>query len=704
MLPTPVKKHDAETGRDSLVYHAPRYWYLDWPLYAILAVAIFLHFFQLQTTEFDFDQADLFRLAREAITNGLIPLSSNQASIQILHQPIFEYLLLPAAAISANPLGGAITVSLFTTAAAILTYCFTYRYFGRFPAIVAGLLSATSYTPLRYARFIWQPNVIPFFMVLFAFAIYRGAVERKKGWFLPAVILIAIIYQLHSSTVLALAALFLLAVVMAPTTIRWLELAIALGAFILLLLPSVLLEFYTHFSDIKGTIAFAKLPAYTNGQALKLYQALIFPYAGLHPAVMKLLGWCLVLLLVVGFIVATKRLFWPDAQPSSIGEHETINRWLQRWNALRCNPERVAMLLLLTWQLVPFADLIHHSISLHMQYLLLFLPGPFILMGLAMNEFVQFVQHLRPHWTRIAQISAALVSAVLIIGQLTGTTAYLLKMTGGHYNDRTVQNLPYINDVNSMWNATRQADQLAQTQHINHIYMSMDTNIQSSMTYLGETLHTPTTVFGDEDCLLLPPPSAGPAVYLIGPYIPDMESLLQTYANVKLVAQPARLGGQPFHLYIVTPKTSPETKTTTQTGTSSLTLQSPDITSTNLASGTIEVTHWTVQRNASASPRTLYNYQMNLTAKAETKPIQTTCATTALQQGDQLITAFPLAKHQAIAGQQTITGSSFDIVPETYHPGPLKLTSYTTLTINQHPLIRNATGKTTLTLPAPPTT
>jgi hypothetical protein len=95
---------------------------------------------------------------------------------------------------------------------------------------------------------------------------------------------------------------------------------------------------------------------------------------------------------------------------------------------------------------------------------------------------------------------------------------------------------------------------------------------------------------------------------------------------------------------------------------------------------------------------------MNLTAKAETKPIQTTCATTALQQGDQLITAFPLAKHQAIAGQQTITGSSFDIVPETYHPGPLKLTSYTTLTINQHPLIRNATGKTTLTLPAPPTT
>src|SRR5262249_44003264 len=123
-------------------------------------------------------------------------------------------------------------------------------------------------------------------------------------------------------------------------------------------------------------------------------------------------------------------------------------------------------------------------------------------------------------------------------------------------NERASQNLPYIDDLNSMWNAARQADQIAQKMHISRIYMSMDTFIQSSMSYLGETLHTPTTVFGYDNCLVLPATEAGPAVYLIGPYADHIDTMLHQFASATLVAQPHRLGGQPFKLYIVTPKIS----------------------------------------------------------------------------------------------------------------------------------------------------
>src|SRR5690348_3590844 len=114
----------------------PKHWYSDWPLYLILGISAFLHFFRIQTTEFDFDQANLFQLAHDAIAHVLIPLSSNQASIGVLQAPFFIYTLLPAAALSSNPLGGAITVALFSTIAAVLAYWFTHRYFGRLPAIV----------------------------------------------------------------------------------------------------------------------------------------------------------------------------------------------------------------------------------------------------------------------------------------------------------------------------------------------------------------------------------------------------------------------------------------------------------------------------------------------------------------------------------------------------------------------------------------
>jgi hypothetical protein len=126
-----------------------------WEVLLILIVAGFLRFYQINTTELDVDQAMLYRMAYDAVHHGLLPATSNAASVGISNPPGVIYLLMPLAALTANPLWGAVLVGAFTMATSVFTYFFTRRYYGRFAGIVAVLLYATAARPLNYARFIW---------------------------------------------------------------------------------------------------------------------------------------------------------------------------------------------------------------------------------------------------------------------------------------------------------------------------------------------------------------------------------------------------------------------------------------------------------------------------------------------------------------------------------------------------------------------
>src|SRR5713226_5492435 len=92
--------------------------------YPILFVAAFLRFYQINTTEFDEDQATIFRMAHDAIYHALLPATSNIASIRIVNPPGVIYLLMLPAAFSADPLWAEVMVGLFNTAAVLLTYVF----------------------------------------------------------------------------------------------------------------------------------------------------------------------------------------------------------------------------------------------------------------------------------------------------------------------------------------------------------------------------------------------------------------------------------------------------------------------------------------------------------------------------------------------------------------------------------------------------
>src|SRR5437899_3247244 len=134
----PQKSRTPDTASSvSAQFGRLRPWLLTWEIYLILLVAGFLRFYRIDTTEFDDDQAVLFRLAYDAIYHGLLPTTSNTASIGIAHPPGVIFLFMLPAALSPNPLWGAVLVGLFSTAAVLLTYLFTRRYYGRAAGIIA---------------------------------------------------------------------------------------------------------------------------------------------------------------------------------------------------------------------------------------------------------------------------------------------------------------------------------------------------------------------------------------------------------------------------------------------------------------------------------------------------------------------------------------------------------------------------------------
>jgi hypothetical protein len=668
-----------------------RRWFLCWEFYAVLALALFLRLFRIDTTEFDFDQADLFRYAHDAVAYGLWPLTSNTASINVLHDAIFEYLMLPVAAISANPLGGAILVALFSATASALSYLFARRYFGgRFAGAVVGLLTATVYVTLKYSRSIWQPNPLPFFMILFLFAIYRGGVERRQGWLLPAAATFAVIYQLHPSAALAMVALIALTLVMAPRTVRWRDIPLSIGAVILLFLPTIVWNVLSNFSEVKGLLGFSDQVPKIDAVALVDYQQLFISAKIFHPRWMTALDGLMLVLVLAGLVTAVLLLFFPRRVNVEIYEQvrETHNRILRWWRALCLSPERSALLLLLVWQILPFATLLRHSVPLHMQYFLQFLPGPFIFVALFLNQLLDLARRLRPTFWLLARIALVSLVVVLVAGEFSSATAYLLKMTGGNYNDRTVQAIPYTNDLNSLLNAFHETDELAQTHHLSHIYITMDNNTQSTMSYLAEQMQTPTTVVGNGNCIILPSTNAGPAAYLVGPYADLNNALLNQFANVTLVDQPKRLGGSPFRLYIVTPKS---VSAPASTASKSDQLQLLDSKTQIVQSGgdtptTGIATRWTIMQNAPVQARTFYHYDLRAVPAGAGKGISVSCQATSLRMGDQLIAAFPLHSGAPIPSSLTVTGKTSTTIPDVYQLGLLKVASANTRTIDMQTL------------------
>src|SRR5581483_7867730 len=248
----------------------------SWEIYLIIFLALFLRLINIDKAIFNDDEVNVFRMAHDALVSGWIPLTSNRASLGNLNPPLVIYFFLLPAAFSANPLWGQVMVALFNTAAVVLTYVFVRRYYGRLAATIAALLFATSAGAWTFSRNIWPQNFLPFFVLLFILCLFRGVVDRRKGWFFWAVLLIGVLYQFHGSSLylfIPLAA----AVFFAYRTIRPRDIALGLLALLVLFTPYLIWESHVNFVDVTLLFSATGQQAHIDSEALRFYLFFIHP-------------------------------------------------------------------------------------------------------------------------------------------------------------------------------------------------------------------------------------------------------------------------------------------------------------------------------------------------------------------------------------------------------------------------------------------
>lgn len=538
-------------------------WLQAWEVYPLLLLTTALRLYELTWTEFDADQAALARLPRMALAHGLLPGTGAFASIGLANPPGYVYVFLPIAAVTANPLVDACFTALLNILAVLLTYVFVRRYYGRLAGICSALLFAAAYQPVQSSRFLWQPNLLPFFTLLFIITLFRGVVERRPGWLAAALPLWSLLLQLHLLT-LYLAVPLLLALVLASQTVRWRDVALGVALSCLLFLTYLVWEAGVHFADLAILLDTWRQPAHLDTQALRFYLELVgTPPLATPQSALALLNPLLrwerqgqVALLLGGLLLALLGVIWRQVSvmdetcfPAPVLPSTSARpQWWGRWRAVVCSPQRAGLLLLLVWQIAPVLLMTHHAVDLQFHYLLFLLPGPFILIGLLISQLVTLAGQLPASRRKLARLAPLALAVMLTLVQLCSTGAWVLDSSGG----RTPHGVRF-NTLQDLQGALNEADDLARARHVHHVYIDADVYTYDAFTYLAAQMQTPRTVFNGSHCLLLPSSVQGPALLLLGPADTLDEALLTHFTSAVLVAKPPRLGGTPFHLYLVPP-------------------------------------------------------------------------------------------------------------------------------------------------------
>jgi hypothetical protein len=187
----------------------------------IISAGVFFRAYKFSDwLHFEIDQVYDIDSISAAVDSGIgnLPLlGTNAGGGSLRLGPVFYYMeYLSAEIFGHTPPGYAAFVPILSIFSLPLFYLFSRRYFS--VKISLALLAVFSFSVyfIQYSRFAWSPNILPFFIPLSFYALFRSvssSESRKNLWFLFSVASITICTQIHFNSLLvvpAVAIIFLL--------------------------------------------------------------------------------------------------------------------------------------------------------------------------------------------------------------------------------------------------------------------------------------------------------------------------------------------------------------------------------------------------------------------------------------------------------------------------------------------------------------
>ncbi|MFC1617993.1 glycosyltransferase family 39 protein [Patescibacteria group bacterium] len=223
----------------------------------IIAVAIFLRFYGI---------ADFFPFANdegrdmfiaESIVNGEVypSLGAPASTGDFFLGPFYYYFMAFALLFWKHPAAPALLNAIFSVLTVPLLYLAGRALYSRAAGVVAAALFATSFIAVWFARWSWNPNLLPFIMAAVVFCLAKLSKKNAHGIYLVALFAaLAIAIQLHATAFLLIPAIIIFWAIWRPKISHWYYWPISLGAAIAVYLPWLLYELTHNFSNVRGAM------------------------------------------------------------------------------------------------------------------------------------------------------------------------------------------------------------------------------------------------------------------------------------------------------------------------------------------------------------------------------------------------------------------------------------------------------------------
>ncbi len=172
----------------------------NWLLISILILGAFFRLYNIGGyMEFLGDQGRDVYIIRDFLKNGNLFFIGPQTSIGNMYLgPWFYYFIAPSLFISNfNPVGPAVFIALVNIFTIFLVYFVGNKWFNRPTGLIAAFLFAISPVVIKYSNFIWNPNIMPVFALLFIYFFFEAIIQHRYKLFLYASLSFIMVINSH---------------------------------------------------------------------------------------------------------------------------------------------------------------------------------------------------------------------------------------------------------------------------------------------------------------------------------------------------------------------------------------------------------------------------------------------------------------------------------------------------------------------------
>ncbi len=196
-------------------------------------------------------------IVKRMIVDHKFTLLGPITSVGLMHLgPIYYYFMIPFLWLSRfDPVGPAIMVALFSTATIVLIWLTGKNFFDQRAGLIASLLYALSPLVIVHSHSSWNPNILPFWAMLFIFSLLQIIIRKKYRWAFIAGISLGIIFQLHY-VALILLPIGIIALAVNKTKIPIKYYLVGIGGFLLLISPFLIFELRHNLINTKTVLQF----------------------------------------------------------------------------------------------------------------------------------------------------------------------------------------------------------------------------------------------------------------------------------------------------------------------------------------------------------------------------------------------------------------------------------------------------------------